>query len=335
MTPFQQSILDWYDANRRDLPWRRTRDPYAVWVSEAMLQQTTVHAVIPFFWRWMQAFPTVHSLAQAREEAVLAAWQGLGYYSRARNLHRAAQIIANDGWPATVEQWRSLPGVGDYTAGAVASIAQGLPAALVDGNVERVYARISADPAAGSGLKRAAWDWARGNLVAERPGDWNQALMELGATVCMPRTPACGRCPVSVHCLAQKGGNVADFPAPKPRKEWVRLSHAAVVPVCQGLIGLEQCPPGAWWAGLWQTPRFETAEAAADAYPGCWLVGSFKHTVTRYQITLQVFVHHFEKTNAGLAYVDPKELDSIALTAPAKKAIRLALGSAPTLPGLG
>lgn len=335
MTPFQQSLLEWYDANRRDLPWRRTRDPYAVWVSEAMLQQTTVQAVIPFYGRWMQAFPTVHSLAQAGEEAVLAAWQGLGYYSRARNLHRAAQIIEREGWPATVEQWRSLPGVGDYTAGAVASIAQGLAAALVDGNVERVYARISADPAVGPGLKRAAWDWAGAHLAADNPGDWNQALMELGATVCTPKNPACGHCPISDHCMAHKLGAVAGFPAPKPKREWLRLSHAAVVPVCQGLIGLEQCPPGAWWAGLWQTPRFDSAEAAADAYPGCGSVGSFKHTVTRHQITLQVFVHHSDEAEAGLTYADPEELDSIALTAPAMKAIRLVLGSAPRLPGLG
>lgn len=299
-----------------------------------MLQQTTVQAVMPFFGRWMQAFPTVHSLAQAQEEAVLTAWQGLGYYSRARNLHRAAQIIASEGWPATVEEWRALPGVGAYTAGAVASIAQGLPTALVDGNVERVYARICADPAVGSGLKRAAWIWAGANLVAKRPGDWNQALMELGATVCTPKKPTCSRCPIASHCLAHKEGNVGDFPAPKPKKEWVQLSHASVVPVCQGQIGLEQCPPGSWWAGLWQTPRFETVKAAADAYPGCGLVGSFKHTVTRHQITLQVFVHHSKEAKTGLAYADPEELDSIALTAPAKKAIRLALGSAPTLPGL-
>ncbi len=192
---FRQSLLDWYDGNRRDLPWRCEPEPYRVWVSEIMLQQTRVAAVLEHYARWMERFPTVHDLAKAREQTVLALWSGLGYYHRARRMHQAAKVIVrerNGEFPISAEAWRELPGIGRYTAAAIASIAFGEPVAVVDGNVERVLNRLFGSSMNGEGN----WQRAEALLDRARPGDFNQAMMELGATVCTPRAPQCLICPL-------------------------------------------------------------------------------------------------------------------------------------------
>ncbi len=215
-------LLLWYRAHRRDLPWRRTRDPYAIWVSEVMLQQTTVEVVIPRWRRFLARFPTVEALARARENAVLAEWSGLGYYARARNLHRAARAIdARAGFPHTLEGLRELRGIGPYTAAAVASIAFGIPAAVVDGNVVRVLCRLRGlklDPKAPRTLARLRKE-AQALVPVRGPGDHNQAVMELGALVCTPRAPRCGACPLRSLCKAAASGKPEGFPQrPRPAK---------------------------------------------------------------------------------------------------------------------
>jgi A/G-specific adenine glycosylase len=195
---FRRRLLAWYDAHRRELPWRVSRDPYRVWLSEIMLQQTRVAAVIEYYQEFLRRFPTIKKLAAAREASVLAAWSGLGYYRRARTMHAAARVIVYErggSFPANAEELRMLPGVGRYTAAAIASIAFDKPVAVVDGNVERVLQRISGKRFAGEEL----WTAAHHLLDARRPGDFNQAMMELGATVCTPRMPTCLMCPVIKH----------------------------------------------------------------------------------------------------------------------------------------
>src|SRR5208282_5439296 len=196
---FHARLLAWYDQHARDLPWRESRDPYRVWLSEIMLQQTRVAAVIAHYHEFLRRFPTVEKLAAAREPSVLAAWSGLGYYRRARMLHAAAKVIVRElggEFPASEEALRELPGIGRYTAAAIASIAFGEPVAVVDGNVERVLQRLSGKRLAGEEL----WEASTHLLDAKRPGDFNQAMMELGAVVCTPRAPACLTCPVAELC---------------------------------------------------------------------------------------------------------------------------------------
>jgi len=217
----------WYRRERRDLPWRRTRDPYAIWISEVMLQQTTVEVVAKRWKRFLARFPTVESLARAAESAVLAEWSGLGYYARARNLHRAAREIAKRGaFPRTLESLRALPGVGAYTGAAVASIAFGIPAAAVDGNVVRVLCRLLGlrlDAKAPRTLARVRKE-AQGLVPARAAGDHNQAVMELGALVCTPRAPRCGACPLNGTCRAAASGKPEGFPR-KPRPAKPRSIH--------------------------------------------------------------------------------------------------------------
>ncbi len=338
MTEFQSALLDWYWVNRRVMPWRKDNhaDPYAVWVSEAMLQQTTVAAVVPYFERWMERFPVVEALAEASSDEVMRYWQGLGYYSRARNLLAGAKLVVEHGWPDSVERWRALPGVGEYTAGAVASIAQSLPAALVDGNVERVYSRLAMDGSVGADLKKAAWKWARQNLAVDHPGDWNQALMELGSTVCLPRNPLCGRCPVPDYCKAAQADRVGEFPSPKPKMQWIELNHVTVVPVFDGKIGLIQVEDGAWWSGLWHPPRGDAVEALAILLgdPGV-RVGAFNHVVTRHKISLEVRRLDLDLVVGGLRFVPFGELEEWPISAPGRKAIEMILNQGQVLPGLG
>ncbi len=207
----------WFDARQRDLPWRKSREPYPVWVSEVMLQQTRVEAARPYFDRFLETFPSVEALAAASEESVLSLWSGLGYYQRARRLHAAArQIVANKGeFPTTTEGWRKLPGVGRYTAAAVASIVFGAREPAIDGNVMRVVARLlvlEEDPKNNAGFQ-AIETRARDLLDSERPGDSNQAIMELGATICRPRKPLCSTCPLEEGCLATATGEPERYPA--------------------------------------------------------------------------------------------------------------------------
>ena len=230
-------LLEAYDREKRALPWRRDQDPYKIWISEVMLQQTRVETVIPYYMEWMERFPDLNALASADEEEVLRIWQGLGYYSRARNLHSAARLVRErlDGvLPTSASDLRSLPGVGEYTAGAVASIAYGEAVPAVDGNVRRVLARLFdlVDPGYAD-LRDLA-----GQLVdPARPGDFNQALMELGALICTPRVPACGQCPLSGHCLALERETVADRPGARKRYAPREVSMAVVVAVSGSVEG--------------------------------------------------------------------------------------------------
>ncbi len=222
----RQNLLGFFDARARNLPWRESADPYQVWISEIMLQQTRVDTAVPYYRRWMERFPTVDSLAAAPLDSVLEAWAGLGYYSRARNLHRAASIVRehHDGaLPGDLDGLRALPGIGEYTAGAVASIAFGIATPAVDGNVRRVLSRLFDIENPTPGVLRSH---ASALVDPRRPGDFNQSLMELGATVCTPRAPRCEDCPVRQQCRAHKCGTVAQRPPTRPAKAIPRIDYA-------------------------------------------------------------------------------------------------------------
>ncbi|HET6361527.1 MAG TPA: A/G-specific adenine glycosylase, partial [Gemmatimonadota bacterium] len=265
-----RALLTWFDSALRDLPWRRDRDPYRVWISEIMLQQTRVETVIPRFERWLARFPTLESLAEAEIDEVLAEWEGLGYYSRARNLHAAARIVRErpgGGLPDTVDELRELPGVGEYTAGAVASIAFDRPEPAIDVNARRVLARLFdlADPPATELRKRALPLIPRG-----RPGDFNQALIELGATVCLARSPRCDECPLEGACLARRRETVAERPggSRRPAVPSFGLGVAVVVSPTGRALMVRRSERG-MLGGMWEFParvveRGESAGAAAE-----------------------------------------------------------------------
>ncbi len=303
-TRLQNSLLAWFGAAKRDLPWRRNRDAYGIWISEAMLQQTRVSTVIDYWLAFMQSFPTVQDLAQASEEQVLARWSGLGYYSRARALHRAAQIIvAEHGgeFPRDRKIALTLPGVGEYTAGAVLSIAYGLPEALVDGNVERVFTRVFGLRAvSGSApLRKHTWDLAHRCLHGSSPGDWNQALMELGATVCTPGEPHCHACPWSRLCVARRRGEASAWPSPKPRRKPVELKIAGLWVEYKGSLLLSRRPTKGSMAGMWELPTQQSqCPGASSLWLGAWAPGlgaagqeslfEAKHAITHHRIEMTV-----------------------------------------------
>jgi A/G-specific adenine glycosylase len=266
-------LLAWFDAERRDLPWRsgpgEAADPYRVWLSEVMLQQTRVETVRPYYERWLRRFPTVQALADAPLDDVLKAWEGLGYYSRARNFHRAVREVAAEyggAVPAEPDAFRALPGVGRYTAGAVMSIAFGRAEALVDGNVRRVFARWTDDP---DPPETALWTLAEALVPGERPGDLNQAVMELGATVCTPRSPRCGACPVAEWCAARAAGTQEDRPARKKAKPVPHEDTGVAVVEHDRRLLLIRRPVDARLGGMWSFPaavrnRGESAAQAAE-----------------------------------------------------------------------
>ncbi len=268
----RRALLRWYGEEARDLPWRRDRDPYRIWLSEIMLQQTRVETVIPYFERFLSAFPTVQDLAAASEDSVLKVWEGLGYYSRARNLHRAAKVLVDEyqgGWPETAEQWRALPGIGEYTAGAIASIASGLAEPAVDGNVLRVIARLFAigESIDETPMRERVRTLVQQLLPRGRAGDFNQALMDLGARVCVPRRPRCDACPVRRLCEAYKRGLQNELPVRRARKA-VPHYDVAVAVIRRGnryLIGRR--PVGGLLGGLWEFPggKVEAGESHEEA----------------------------------------------------------------------
>jgi len=269
---FVPLLLDWFAASRRDLPWRRDYDPYAVWVSEIMAQQTQMDRVVPYFTRFMARFPTLSALAEADEDAVLKAWEGLGYYSRARNLLAAARKVAterNAVLPADYDAIRALPGIGDYTAGAVASIAFGLDAVAVDANVMRVLSRacdIDLPVKEPAGKARVA-QLARELLPAGRARDYNQALMELGALICRPKNPDCPACPVATVCQARHLDIVADRPVLSKTPDITPLLVATGVLVHAGKVFIQKRLPQGAWANLWEFPggRIEAGETSQEA----------------------------------------------------------------------
>ncbi len=309
---FRRSLLKWFAARKRDLPWRRTRDPYRIWLSEIMLQQTRVAAVIPHYERFLQAFPDVRVLARAPEDRVLAHWAGLGYYSRARNLQRAAKEITSrhEGvFPQEYAAALALPGIGRYTAAAVLSIAFDAPHAVLDGNVARVLARVGAI----SGDVRAPGKWralelrAQDLLATKHPGDWNQAMMELGATVCTPKSPRCAECPVERWCRARRLGLEEALPQARSKPETVHLTLAAAVLLdsCGNTLLVRQANgDGALFSRMWQFPAVETDRAGGRAALAQYLREKFgvevngnvaalaaaRHTVTFRNIRLEPFL---------------------------------------------
>lgn len=259
----RERLLRWYRANRRDLPWRRTNDPYAIWVSEVMLQQTRVDVVIPYYEKWMRRLPTIGQLARAKEDDVLALWSGLGYYRRARHMQQAAKDSPK-GLPTHAEGLRGVKGIGAYTAAAVASIAHGEPVACVDGNVDRVVRRMLALRAQTAAARRKVEKRAQGWIDHAAPGDWNQAMMDLGATVCLPRNPKCGECPVAAACLARQRGLTTSIPAAKKAgKVSVQKVQLAFV-VRRGrvlLVRQKEAGGGKLLGGLWALPGGTLAPA--------------------------------------------------------------------------
>jgi A/G-specific adenine glycosylase len=267
----QKRLLAWFASHRRALPWRASRDPYRIWVAEIMLQQTRIAAVIPYYDRFLEKFPTVESLASARVDEVLRLWSGLGYYSRARNLHRAAQEIMSQHagkFPRTLEAALELPGIGHYTAAAVLSIAYDVPLAVLDGNVARVLARLGAirGDLRESRRWRSLAETAQRLLPPRAPGDWNQGLMELGEIVCTPRNPACGECPVARFCRAHESGLTERIPAPRRKRAPVKIRiAAAILRDPAGRVLLVRDPgahDGVLFSRMWQFPAVEVAQDA-------------------------------------------------------------------------
>lgn len=342
---FTRTLLAWFYQSKRDLPWRRTHDPYAIWISETMLQQTQVATVVPYWTRWLERFPTVRDLAEAPLDDVLKHWQGLGYYARARNLHRAAQQIMerHEGvFPARFEDILALPGVGRYTAGAVGSIALGLPVPIVDANVIRVLCRafgIEGDPKSTQAQERL-WNLAEALLPSGKSGAFNEAMMELGALICHAK-PRCGVCPVQSLCVAFQTNRQDKLPEFAPKGEFTRQTDVSAIvthPTDANRFLLTQRPKDGLWGGLWEFPRAtcagdETPENAAiravretTGLRVCatgTVLGSVRHGVTTRKITL--LAHECGlSTDAPLApptgwaalWVARSDIESYALPSP-------------------
>ena len=306
-----KALLPWFDRNRRDLPWRRNRSPYATWISEIMLQQTRVDTVKPYFERWMERFPDAETLAAADEQEVLRLWEGLGYYSRARSLHKAAKLITAEyggTLPRDPAVLRTLPGIGEYTAGAIASIGFGEPAAALDGNIRRILTRFyDIDmPIRTPQTEKRLWQLAEENLDRERPGDFNEALMDLGSAICLPENPKCLLCPIAADCLALKNGTVSERPVQikaEPIPHYIVT--AAVIPDPKGeRFLLARRPPKGMLGGLWEYPggKQESGESLEDCIrreireeldteisPGASF-GVYKHAYTHFKVTLHAFI---------------------------------------------
>lgn len=349
------ALLRWYRLHRRDLPWRagpgETPDPYRVWLSEVMLQQTRVEAVKPYFARWLDRFPTLQALVEAPQDEVLKAWEGLGYYSRARNFHRAAREVAErygGSVPNDPALFRALPGVGRYTAGAVMSIAFGRPEAVVDGNVRRVLARWTDEP---EPRDSELWALAEALVPPVRPGDFNQALMELGATICTPRAPRCLECPVRAFCAAYVAGTQEARPAPRRAKPLPHEHQAVAVVERDGRFLLARRHQDARLGGLWEFPGAlrgvgESSAAAAERAgrevtgvsaraisPIATVDHAFTHVKVSYYAIRCAWIEGEGDPHGcdRVAWVTPAELDALALPLAQRRIAALAL-SAPGQP---
>jgi A/G-specific adenine glycosylase len=340
--------LVWYAKHKRDLPWRASQDPYRVWLSEVMLQQTTVAAVKPYFERFVNQFPTVDKLAAADESQVLRLWEGLGYYRRARGLYAAAkQIVAEHGgqFPSDVASLQTLPGIGRYTAGAIASIAFNVRAPILEANTIRLLARLLAypdDPTKSAGQK-LLWTTAEEILPRSEVAQFNQALMELGSLVCTPVNPRCEACPVSVHCSAFQLGVQNQIPKQAPKQKFTHLREAAVVVAKNGHVLVRQCGANERWAGLWDFPRFEIVgegplfirnelvakvrEQTGVISEPSGLLTTIKHGVTRYRINLDCYVATFKSGRINSAnnirWVRRGELGELPLSTTGRKIANL------------
>jgi A/G-specific adenine glycosylase len=354
--PLAAPLLAWFEAARRELPWRtEPRDPYRTWLSEVMLQQTRVDVVVPYYTRFLERFPTLQALAEGPLDAVLALWSGLGYYARARNLHAAAQAAMerHGGLPRTAAELSALPGFGPYTTNAVASLAFGEDVPLVDGNVGRVLARVLLLPGDPVRVRALAWEAAPALLPKGKAGPFNEALMELGATVCTPRGPGCARCPLEGLCGAARQGDPERFPAPKPQRErpqveWaalcLRREDGAVLLARHGPAAEGQAGRGRLFAGLWDLPSValleppggplfakEAAQAALGALgplgldksntlsPGALRpLGAVEQTLTHRELRVHLFGASLQRGSALLqAALDPARARWVEATAEA------------------
>jgi A/G-specific adenine glycosylase len=307
---FRKRMLAWYDLHQRDLPWRASRNPYRIWLSEIMLQQTRVAAVIQHYQEFLRRFPTVQKLAAAREPSVLAAWSGLGYYRRARMLHAATKVVVRQyggEFPTTAEAWRALPGIGRYTAAAIASIAFDEPVAVVDGNVERVLQRVAGTRLAGEGL----WETANALLDAKRPGDFNQAMMELGAVVCTPRAPACLTCPVVELCATR--GELALTTKPAQQKK--REIHYALDRRDGEVFLIRRPSDASLMPGMWELPELTGLNGADN--PSFTL----RHSITVTDYTVRVW-HAAAESRVDGKWIPLERLGKVALTGLARKILR-------------
>lgn len=329
MNRIASRLLDWYQQNSRDLPWRGQDNPYAVWVSEIMLQQTRVETVIPYFEKWMRIFPRVEDLARASEQDVLNAWEGLGYYSRARNLHKAAKILVtehNGQLPQDLNALRALPGIGRYTVGAIASIAFGKDEPALDGNLRRVYTRLFdvSEYADSSSGEKILWGLAAKHLPEGSAGDFNQALMDLGALICLPRNPRCQLCPLFDDCQSRKKGTQEQRPVLKPKKEVPQHIHAAGVIINAGKVLLAQRPRNGLLGGMWEFPNGRVEGDPARHLESTLEMdyslkvkrgeglGVVKHAYTHFKVTEHVFRCKFVSMseNGNMRWVDLKELET-------------------------
>lgn len=311
----QRHLLAWYDTHRRDLPWRENRDPYRVWLSEIMLQQTRVAAVIDHYRKFLQRFPTVEKLAAAREASVLAAWSGLGYYRRARMIHAAAKVIMREHggrFPETAEGLRTLPGIGRYTSAAIASIAFDQPVAVVDGNVERVLQRLSGRRLVGNEL----WEAANDLLDKKRPGDFNQAMMELGAVVCTPRAPACLACPVIELCATRGESAATAKPTPQKKRE-IHYSLDCRTAGSREVFLVQRPRNASLMAGMWELPELDGKNG--DASPFLTL----RHSITVTNYTVHIWRESASRDVKG-KWVPVGRLEQFALTGLARKILRRA-----------
>lgn len=328
---FNSLLIDWYQKNARSLPWRGHSDPYAIWVSEIMLQQTRVETVIPYFERWLQRFPDVASLAAANEQAVLKAWEGLGYYSRARALHKTAGLLVqkfNARLPDDHAALIKLPGIGPYTAAAIASIAFGLPHAVADGNVKRVLSRLLPyeqavnSPSAEKELREIA----HGLLPAENTGDYNQAIMELGALICLPRNPKCSQCPVSSLCAAYREERQSELPVMKEKATVPHITVSAGILHQDGKVLIAKRPSSGLLGGMWEFPggKVEADETHAQALTrelseelgvnttvGA-LLGEYHHAYTHFRVTL--YAYHVSVVSGEIKALQPSELQWVQMT---------------------
>lgn len=318
-------LLRWYSSNARVLPWRDQADPYGVWVSEIMLQQTRVDTVLPYYVRWMKRFPTIESLARARERSVLRLWEGLGYYSRARHLREAARLVVRrfgGKLPADPKNLQALPGIGAYTAGAIASIAFGHDQPSLDGNVARVLARVfnvrkAADTPGG---KATLWKLAEANLPKGRAGEYNQALMDLGATVCIPRRPRCGSCPVADLCVARRLGTQSRLPVLTARRAIPRRIVASAAICRRGRVLIRRRRPEGLLGGMWSFPSVQVSTPDArqrgrGAAPvaalkrrlglraaKCSRIAILQHAYTHYRVTVYAYSCEVDRTSPNSDY---------------------------------
>jgi A/G-specific adenine glycosylase len=320
-------LMDWFQSARRDLPWRRTRDPWRILLSEVMLQQTRVSVVIPYYERFLDRYPTPADLAAAPEADYLAMWSGLGYYARARNLQRAAKEIAARGaFPQTYEEIATLPGVGDYTAAAVASIAFGLPHAVLDGNVIRVLSRFTAETrdVQAQSVRVRLKEEAQRLLDPARAGDFNQAMMELGATVCLPKTPQCLLCPWRDHCQARALGREQELPLKGRKREPVKLQLTLLLVERESggkryILMKQRGAHESRLQGFWELPEERDLPHAVRGQR----LGEFKHSITRHDYTIEVFTATLSRAGRGHRWVAADEFDSLPLATTARKALAL------------